>query len=303
MKKSIFFYAALTTVALCTVSCSSDDDGDSPYVPQEVVIPEPDAAKAATAFTIPEGQQPTATVAGKTASVEEVNIAESGKTVVKVDVDGSSKYVTYDSKYEKKLDGALYTLTKGGQYKGKIELGNAASSARMRGAAPSYSVRIELKIEIPDDNGNVVTYNVPATETEAEPVQETIPQGTNTSNICRTWVIEQMTLTLKDNKVPGKSKITDFTLTEKSGNLKPLADKAQDEFKSLEDKLQYDLRNDLDVFRSDLERVIAMEIIIRYYYQRGVIAYNMESDKFLDEAVRLLGDRKRYDSILASPSH
>ena len=82
-----------------------------------------------------------------------------------------------------------------------------------------------------------------------------------------------------------------------------LADKAQDEFKSLEDKLQYDLRNDLDVFRSDLERVIAMEIIIRYYYQRGVIAYNMESDKFLDEAVRLLGDRKRYDSILASPSH
>ena len=239
MKKSIFFYAALTTVALCTVSCSSDDDGDSPYVPQEVVIPEPDAAKAATAFTIPEGQQPTATVAGKTASVEEVNIAESGKTVVKVDVDGSSKYVTYDSKYEKKLDGALYTLTKGGQYKGKIELGNAASSARMRGAAPSYSVCIELKIEIPDDNGNVVTYNVPATETEAEPVQETIPQGTNTSNICRTWVIEQMTLTLKDNKVPGKSKITDFTLTEKSGNLKPLADKAQDNNAGLTDD-EYD---------------------------------------------------------------
>ena len=82
-----------------------------------------------------------------------------------------------------------------------------------------------------------------------------------------------------------------------------LADKAQDEFKSLEDKLQYDLRNDLDVFRSDLERVIAMEILIRYYYQRGVIVYNMESDKFLDEAIRLLGDRKRYDSILASPSH
>ena len=80
-----------------------------------------------------------------------------------------------------------------------------------------------------------------------------------------------------------------------------LADKAQDEFKSLESKLQYDLRNDLDVFRSDLERVIAMEIIIRYYYQRGVVKYNMTRDKFLDEATRLLDDRKRYDSILASP--
>ncbi len=41
-----------------------------------------------------------------------------------------------------------------------------------------------------------------------------------------------------------------------------LADKAQDEFKSLESKLQYDLKNDLDVFRSDLERVIAMEVTV-----------------------------------------
>lgn len=78
-----------------------------------------------------------------------------------------------------------------------------------------------------------------------------------------------------------------------------LADKAQDEFKSLESKLQYDLRNDLDVFRNDLEKVIAMEIVSRYYYQRGVVAHNLKSDKFLDEAVRLLGDRKRYDAILS----
>ena len=80
-----------------------------------------------------------------------------------------------------------------------------------------------------------------------------------------------------------------------------LADKAQDEFKSLESKLQYDLKNDLDVFRTDLERVIAMEIVVRYYYQRGAVIINMKSDKFLDEAVLLLGDRKRYDSILAGP--
>lgn len=80
-----------------------------------------------------------------------------------------------------------------------------------------------------------------------------------------------------------------------------LADKAQEEFKALESKLQYDLKNDLDVFRSDLERVIAMEIVARYYYQRGAIVLNLKTDKFLDEAVGLLGDRKRYDSILASP--
>ena len=81
-----------------------------------------------------------------------------------------------------------------------------------------------------------------------------------------------------------------------------LADKAQDEFKSLESKLQYDLKNDLDVFRKDLERVIALEIVARYYYQRGAVMLNLNEDKFLGEAVKLLGDRKRYDSILAGPS-
>lgn len=80
-----------------------------------------------------------------------------------------------------------------------------------------------------------------------------------------------------------------------------LADKAQDEFKSLETKLQYDLKNDLDVFRRDLERMIELEIVVRYYYQRGAVMLNMKSDKFLDKAVELLGDRKHYDSILASP--
>ena len=80
-----------------------------------------------------------------------------------------------------------------------------------------------------------------------------------------------------------------------------LADKAQDEFKSLESKLQYDLKNDLDVFREDLERLIALEIVVRYYYQRGAVMLNLKKDKCLAEVVKLLGDSKRYDSILSSP--
>jgi len=80
-----------------------------------------------------------------------------------------------------------------------------------------------------------------------------------------------------------------------------LADKAQDEFKSLESKLQYDLKNDLDVFREDLERLIALEIVVRYYYQRGAVMMNLKKDKCLAEVVELLGDSKRYSSILSSP--
>ena len=65
-----------------------------------------------------------------------------------------------------------------------------------------------------------------------------------------------------------------------------LADKAQDEFRELRDKLQYDLKNDLDVFRTDLEKLIAIEIVVRYYYQQAVV---------------LLDDAGRYRSILAAP--
>ena len=81
-----------------------------------------------------------------------------------------------------------------------------------------------------------------------------------------------------------------------------LAAKAQDEFKALEQKLQYDLINDLDVFRQDLEKVIALEILVRYYYQRGAVMYNIKSDKLVDEAVSVLHDPDRYKSILTGPS-
>ena len=81
-----------------------------------------------------------------------------------------------------------------------------------------------------------------------------------------------------------------------------LADKAQEEFNALEGKLQYDFKNDLDVFRTDLERLVTMEIITRYYYQRGAVAQNMKTDKFLVEAVNLLDDSMRYASILSAPA-
>ena len=81
-----------------------------------------------------------------------------------------------------------------------------------------------------------------------------------------------------------------------------LADKAKDELDALELKLQYDLKNDLDVFRDKLERLIAMEIVLRYYYQRGAVAQNLQSDKCLDEAVSVLDDSKLYKSVLTGTS-
>ena len=43
-------------------------------------------------------------------------------------------------------------------------------------------------------------------------------------------------------------------------------DDASEEFKALEKKLNHDLDRDLDYFSSDIKKMIATEIIKRYYY-------------------------------------
>ena len=77
-----------------------------------------------------------------------------------------------------------------------------------------------------------------------------------------------------------------------------LLDKSKDEFESLENKLKYDLDNDLDQFKSDITLLLGSSIATRYYYQRGSIRYSMRSDNMLDSAMSVLADRNRYDSIL-----
>lgn len=77
-----------------------------------------------------------------------------------------------------------------------------------------------------------------------------------------------------------------------------LYDRSAQEFTALESKLNYDLNNDLDVFRKDLERYITLLITTRYYYQKGTIAQGLKDDSPLKEAIDLLSDKSRYSGIL-----
>lgn len=80
--------------------------------------------------------------------------------------------------------------------------------------------------------------------------------------------------------------------------LEGLSDKAKAEFDALAEKLQYDLKSDLDIFRDDVKKIVSMAIVTRYYYQRGTIAQSLKSDKFLEEAVSILDNSTRYSTIL-----
>lgn len=71
------------------------------------------------------------------------------------------------------------------------------------------------------------------------------------------------------------------------------------EFEALEKKLTHNLDHDLDYFAKDIKSMIAIEIVKRYYYQRGGIIQQMKDDNDLKEAVEVLTDSVRYKKMLS----
>ena len=79
-------------------------------------------------------------------------------------------------------------------------------------------------------------------------------------------------------------------------------DDASAEFDALEKKLQHNLDRDLDHFAKEIKDMLAVEIIKRYYYQRGSIIQQLKDDPDLKEAVKILGDPVAYQKMLSAPA-
>ena len=56
------------------------------------------------------------------------------------------------------------------------------------------------------------------------------------------------------------------------------------------------------LFRSDIKKMIATEIIKRYYYQRGNIIQQLKDDDGLKEAMKILNDPVKYKEMLSAPA-
>ena len=67
---------------------------------------------------------------------------------------------------------------------------------------------------------------------------------------------------------------------------------------ALEKQLQADKENDLIKNRKDIEELLRLEIVGRYYYQVGRIVASLKNDPDLEEAFKILLDKNRYESIL-----
>nr|WP_320060023.1 S41 family peptidase [uncultured Bacteroides sp.] len=76
-------------------------------------------------------------------------------------------------------------------------------------------------------------------------------------------------------------------------------DGASEEFKALEKKLTHNLDRDLDYFSKDIKNMISIEIIKRYYFQRGSIIQQLKDDDDLQQAIKVLSNSEKYRGILA----
>ena len=76
---------------------------------------------------------------------------------------------------------------------------------------------------------------------------------------------------------------------------------ASDEFKALEKKLTHNLDRDLDYFSKDIKKMMAIEILKRYYYQRGAIIQQLKNDNDLQEALKILNSPEKYKQMLSAP--
>ena len=70
-------------------------------------------------------------------------------------------------------------------------------------------------------------------------------------------------------------------------------------FTELTERIGEEKKKDIDKNRSEIEEMLKIEIVSRYYYQKGKLESSLMKDKEIDEAIRILTDMPLYKSILS----
>ncbi len=104
-----------------------------------------------------------------------------------------------------------------------------------------------------------------------------------------------------------EKKFTYTTQTEKYYNelfdmakYEGLDKRASDEFKALKEKLKPDIKNNIEENKDDIKDLLSLEIIKRYYYQKGEIQYSLRTDKDLKAALEILKSTDKYSKFLSA---
>ena len=72
----------------------------------------------------------------------------------------------------------------------------------------------------------------------------------------------------------------------------------KDLFTSLEKDITHSLEQDLTMFRSEITDIITDDIISRYFYEDGAIAWTIKKDEQVLKALKILNNKEEYSSII-----
>jgi len=70
-------------------------------------------------------------------------------------------------------------------------------------------------------------------------------------------------------------------------------------FSELEKDVAHNPEKDLTIFRDEITELIEEEILGRYFYEEGAIAWSLKKDEQVKKAVEILNDKEKYASILS----
>lgn len=84
----------------------------------------------------------------------------------------------------------------------------------------------------------------------------------------------------------------------KSAERESYLDAIKEQLNELENSIKIEKQADIDKFRNEIEEMLRIEIISRYYYQKGKLIASLQKDKEVDEAIRILTNPDIYKSIL-----
>ena len=78
-----------------------------------------------------------------------------------------------------------------------------------------------------------------------------------------------------------------------------MLDILEEELKAIELKIEKKKKEEIHNHKDQIMKLIASEICSRYYFQTGRIQNKLGDDKDVLEAIEILSDKDRYNSILS----
>lgn len=76
-------------------------------------------------------------------------------------------------------------------------------------------------------------------------------------------------------------------------------DEIKDQLEALRNRMAHNKEHDLIKHKSEIKEILEQEIVSRYYFEKGVKEASFDDDPEVQEAIRLLNDKSKYQGLLS----